>query len=128
VDVWVRSDGALRRARCDADGCAAPETVVDGDVEAFDVAGIGADTLAAWTSDADDGPVWVTRVPADGGEPVTVVPAACWTDPRDGLCGAPRLASDGRTAMLVARDGTDLRVVRTTDGVRWSALRGLEQP
>ena len=101
--------------------------MVERDVSAYDVTRIGDDTLVAWTDDVEDGAIRVVQITRDGSRE-TRVPAACWTDPRDGLCGAPRLASNGSRAVLVARDETDLRVVITEDGEQWAPLRGLEQP
>ena len=54
--------------------------------------------------------------------------AACWTDPTEGLCGAPRLATDGSTVMLIGRHEDELRVLTSDDGARWTALPGLGQP
>ena len=83
--------------------------------------------MVAWTDDAEAGPVRLTRH-EEGSEVEMSLPSPCWNDPQDGLCGEPRLASDGEGLVLVTRQEEDLRVLRSPDGRSWAALRGLEQP
>ncbi|MFK7992225.1 MAG: hypothetical protein AB8I08_39765 [Sandaracinaceae bacterium] len=122
--VFALSDGVLHGLRCTSEGCE-DESPLGRSVAAFDAVRHGDATLVAWTRDADEGAVQVTSVT---GEQTTHVPAACWTDPQDGPCGAPRLASDGETVMLVTRDESDFRVLRSADGRTWDSLEGLGQP
>ena len=125
-DLLALGDGRVSRIPCDPAGCAEPQPVVEGGVHRFAVAVLGDATLVAWTG-AADGPVRLVRVAADG-PPTDSVPAPCWSEPTEGLCGEPRLASDGRVAFLATRSDRDLRVVMTEDGIAWRALPGLEQP
>lgn len=125
--VLAVSDGALHRVICSGSeppGCGEAEEIVD-DVAGFDAVAFGDTTLIAWTDDAEAGAVRVTRI--EGETVTTSVPSPCWTDPQDGLCGAPRLATDGAHVMLVVRQESDLRALVSEDGQRWSALEGLEQ-
>ncbi len=125
VEVWARQDGGLVRARCTVDACAPPEAVVARGVDRYDVVRFDG---ASWVAHAagSEGAVRLTALRA-GEAPATVTPAACWT-PTSGLCGEPRLAADARRMVLVARQGADLRVLETADGVVWRGLVGLEQP
>jgi hypothetical protein len=126
AEVLALGDGRISRARCDEEGCEEPEVIVARGVHRFDVAELSGATLVAWT-DGAEGPVRLVRVTAEG-PPSVSVPAPCWSEPSDGLCGEPRLASDGRIAYLATRSDRDLRVLRSEDGIVWRALPGLEQP
>ena len=53
--------------------------------------------------------------------------SGCWSDPPDGLCGEPRIASDGHTLAVVTRQEEDLRIVTSADGVTFGHPAGLEQ-
>jgi hypothetical protein len=122
VDALVLNEGALHHVACDASGCAAPRELAR-QVERFDAVRLRGTLLVAWSTLG--GPVRVARVEGDELEPT--IPAACWA-PSSGLCGAPYLAADEERAVLVTRQDGDLRVIASEDGVRWHALRGLEQP
>ncbi|MEQ8459822.1 MAG: hypothetical protein RLO52_26025 [Sandaracinaceae bacterium] len=125
AEIWWLEDGALRRARCDDAGCAdapAPEGAARG----FDAVRFRGVTLVAWSAQPEGATVRLARV--DGEAIAVSVPAACWTDPTEGLCGAPRLATDGSTVMLIGRHEDELRVLTSDDGARWTALPGLGQP
>ena len=124
ASLWTLDERTLTRHVCTAAGCGAAQ-VVDDDVAAFDVATHGEATLLATTSDREEGLVRLIRYGADGTE--SSVPAPCWTDPVDGLCGEPRLASDGEVLAIVTRQGENLRVVASRDGRTFGALAGLEQ-
>lgn len=121
AELWWLEDGALRRARCDGDGCA-PAEAPRGAARAFDVTRFRGATVVAWAAHPETGPVRLARI-AD--ETTTSVPAPCWTDPAEGLCGEPRLATDGETVALVARQEDDLRVLGSDDAVSWRPLAGL---
>ncbi len=123
LEVFSLDRGRLSAQRCGAAACEPPRVLADADVRAFDGVVFGGEPLAAWTDDPEAGPVWLSR--ADGSR---TLPAPCWTDPMDGLCGEPRLAAGEGGLTLVTRQGEDLRVLRSDDGARWTALSGLEQP
>lgn len=122
LDALVLNEGALHHVACDASGCAVPRELARR-VERFDAVRLRGTLLVAWSTLG--GPVRVARVEGDALEPT--IPAACWA-PASGLCGAPTLAADDERAVLVTRQDGDLRVIASEDGVRWHALRGLEQP
>lgn len=125
LEVFTLADHTLSRSLCEPPGpCARAERLLEG-VASFDAVDHAGTTLVAW-SDGDRGAVRVTRLTPTGA--LTTVPAPCWSDPPDGLCGEPRLASDGHTVMLATRLGEDLRVVQSRDGVRFEPLIGLAQP
>lgn len=119
--------GRVEAVRCVADGCGAPITVVEEGARTFDAVRHRGALLVAWTDDPEAGPVRLTRLD-DGSEPETSLPAPCWTDPQDGLCGEARLASDGDSLVLVTRQEEDLRVLSSEDGRAFETLTGLEQP
>ncbi len=124
VEIWTLADRALTRAHCAAEGCSTREDLRRG-VAAFDALSFRGDTFVAFTDHADEGVVRVTRLAASGAR--TQIPSACWSDPPGGLCGEPRLATDGTLLALVTRQEEDLRVITSRDGDRFDNLRGLEQ-
>jgi hypothetical protein len=124
LEVYALAEGTLSRSVCSLEGCGAVEPLLEG-VAHFDVVDHAGTTVIAW-SDAERGAVRVTRLTPHG--QLTRIPAPCWSDPPDGLCGEPRLASDGQTLMLATRLGEDLRVVQSRDGERFEPLIGLAQP
>lgn len=124
LEVFTLAERTLSRSLCRPGECGEVAVLLE-DVARFDVVDHRGTTLVAWTDDAEDGAVRVSRATADG--LVTAIPAPCWSDPPDGLCGEPRLASDGETLMLATRQGEDLRVLRSTDGVRFEPLIGVER-
>lgn len=133
VEVWALDERTLSRAVCSQAigpegaarfACFAPETVLDG-VAAFDVVSHRGATIAVSTDDLDEGVVRVTRMGDDGVR--TFVPSPCWSDPPDGLCGEPRIATDGARLAIVTRQEEDLRVVTSRDGVVFGHPAGLEQ-
>lgn len=124
VEVWTLAERTLSRAVCTAAECFGPEAIGD-DVSSFDVTGHGGATVAVSTDDPEEGAVRVTRLGDDGTR--TFVPSPCWTDPPDGLCGEPRVASDGTTLAVVTRQEEDLRIVTSRDGVTFEHPAGLEQ-
>lgn len=119
LELWTLAGRHLSVTRCASGGCAEAELAAEG-VSAFDVIRHGAHTFLAWTDHADEGAVRFRRADED----IDRVPAPCWTDPMDGLCGEPRLASDGATLMVVTRQDEDLRAVRSRDGVVFESLLG----
>lgn len=124
IEVWTLDERALSRARCMPEGCGAPARVAAG-VAAFDVVAHAGAIVLAETDATDEGAVRVTSWA--GGAERTFVASPCWSDPPDGLCGEPRLATDGRTLALVTRQGEDLRVVTSEDGLTFTHLVGLAQ-
>lgn len=126
VVVYALTRGLVRRARCDSEGCAEePEPVARG-VARFDAIRFRGADLIVWTDDALDGAVRLTRVSRDGSIR-TSIPAVCW-EPAEGMCGEPRIVADSTRAVMVARQGADLRILESEDGRHWRALPGLEQP
>jgi len=124
AELWTLDERALTRHVCTAAGCGGPQIVRD-DVAAFDVVTHSGGTFLATTDDRDEGLVRLTRFGDDGEQ--TVIPAPCWVDPVDGLCGEPRLASDGDVLAIVTRQEENLRVVASRDGRTFAPLVGLEQ-
>ncbi|MGE3633317.1 MAG: hypothetical protein AB7P00_25685, partial [Sandaracinaceae bacterium] len=119
--------GRLRLTTCDASGCASPVEIVAAHARAFDAELFGGALLVAWTDDPEEGPVRLARVALDSREVTETIPSPCWSEPADGLCGEPRLATDGTTLMVVTRQDEDLRALESSDGVTWSSLTGLLQ-
>ncbi len=126
LEVWTLADGAIRSMTCEAGACGAVREVVPSGAARFDVARLRDEVFVAWTTDASNGPVRITRIDRAGEKSTTSI-AACW-DPARGLCGEPQLASDTERLVVVTREGADLRVLESEDGRRWRALAGLEQP
>ena len=136
VEVWTLADRVLSRARCDAGGCSSPEPQVE-DVVAFDARAFDTDrdggaeefaSFVATTDDRQDGVVWLRRFEGHDAQPsAATVPSPCWSDPPGGLCGAPRLASDGHMLVVATRVEENLNVVMTEDGQTFLNLAGLEQ-
>ncbi|MCB9591554.1 MAG: hypothetical protein H6719_02370 [Sandaracinaceae bacterium] len=124
LEIWTLAERALSRAVCTPTQCFEPEVILDG-VASFDVVAHRGATVVASTDDVDAGAVRITRLGDDGTR--TFVPSPCWSDPTDGLCGEPRLASDGEVLALVTRQEEDLRVVTSRDGVVFGHPEGLEQ-
>lgn len=124
VEVWTLADRTLSRAVCTTAGCFGPEAIAE-DAASFDVTAHGAATLAVTTDDPEEGAVRVIRLADDGTR--TFVPSPCWSDPPDGLCGEPRIASDGSTLAVVTRQEEDLRIVVSEDGLAFGHPAGLEQ-
>lgn len=123
LEVWARQDGALVRARCGTEACSAPEVVVSRGVDRFDVVRFRGASWAAHTAGNEASVRW-TRA---GEAPHSSLPAPCWT-PVQGLCGEPRVVTDGHRVAIATRQAGDMRVIVSDDGVMWRGLDGLEQP
>jgi hypothetical protein len=122
LEIVMSRERVLLYARCDGGACTDPSTITS-TADAFDAVRFEGALFVAHGE--EHGPVHVSRIA--GGSVETAMPAACW-DTEDGLCGAPRLATDGASLALVTRHGADVRALVSEDGARWRSLAGLAQP
>lgn len=95
------------------------------DVGDFDAARDGV-TLVAFDA-GPEGPQVRVRLLGDDAEPrgAAVAPAGCW-EREGGLCGAPSVSANNGRILIAAWQGSDLRVVETSDqGRTFRAMRGV---
>jgi hypothetical protein len=123
--VATTRERSLFTLGCDRERCErGPELARD--VSGFDASAFGETTLIAYARSAQPQLV-VLRLDAHGA-PLEAgqTPAACW-DPHGGMCGQPKLASDGSRLLLCAREDSDLLALESEDGGRvWKTLSGLK--
>ncbi len=107
--------------RC-AEGRCAELGVIEGADDAR-VAVVGEAVVVAYHRE-DDPQIRVARWGADGELSDGPAPAACTSD-QGGFCGPAVIGARGGRVALGARDGSDLWVIESSDGLRWQPLSGL---